>query len=531
MKIDLGCGSNKQIGFVGVDRFAIEGVDIVADLNKKLPLSDDSVDLLFASHSLEHVSDLMATVREIYRVCKHGSQLCIVAPYNEQKLNYANPHHLWVFNEHAPRFWTSYRETPVDIAEYSHPHAEGWGLSHSDHSDPEIDIRLVGMEFFYFPDYRYLSTTLKRKMRSERMDVCDQIMYHLIVWKGDGESPDRPFSEHLAAFKPFEPQYIIERKEREKQEFFEKYDQMSNGSQSSALEGEEMNVNFSWAFSKIENLYAKLNETNADLARAQEAEKLLLVSTSEMKNTIEKLISQGEIVEVLKARMIPLQAEVEAANGLLGWYKSKESKWTSEIARLTDELCIAQKGGTNWGIAKQTVDNLFTQLCGCRSTRANRWLSLLNRNDVLWDSVSPAFLKLKNFTATHFRLSFGTKLVLESDLRETPYREYIVPFAVSSLSTVSLAIRPLLPGTQGIVGVEVVSALGHVVAQLTLPISEISPDVPSNFTFPSPVTSLSEKWGLRVFVRDVDVPVSLYELAKCMSIRSTTDCLPFISLC
>ena len=81
VRVDLGCGTVKQSGFVGIDRYALPGVDIVADLNHPLPLRDDSVDLLCASHSLEHVADLQAMMKEIYRACKHGAQVCIVAPY------------------------------------------------------------------------------------------------------------------------------------------------------------------------------------------------------------------------------------------------------------------------------------------------------------------------------------------------------------------------------------------------------------------------------------------------------------------
>ena len=108
MKIDLGSGGCRQEGFLGIDRYPLEGVDVVADLNETFPLANDSVDLLFASHSLEHLKDLISVVREIYRVCKHGAQVCIVAPYFEQKLNLANPYHICAFNEHTPRFWTDF---------------------------------------------------------------------------------------------------------------------------------------------------------------------------------------------------------------------------------------------------------------------------------------------------------------------------------------------------------------------------------------------------------------------------------------
>jgi len=107
IRLDLGCGRAKQEGFVGVDRFPLPGVDIVADLARPLPFRSDSVDLVVALHGLEHVANLIATMQEVYRVCRDGARICIVAPYFEQKLNLANPYHLQAFNEHTPRFWTN----------------------------------------------------------------------------------------------------------------------------------------------------------------------------------------------------------------------------------------------------------------------------------------------------------------------------------------------------------------------------------------------------------------------------------------
>ena len=214
-KVDLGCGSSKPAGFIGVDRMQMPGVDIIGDLDGVLPLERDSVDLLYASHSLEHARDIMHTMREVYRVCKHGAQVCIVAPYYEQKLNVANPYHLNVFNEHTPRFWTNSPVANLDDAEYWHPHAEAWGLAESDNSDPGLDFRLARMEFFYFPQYLLLSPEEKIEARRQYFDVCDQIMYHLVCWKPDGASDEQDVQKLIASMDFFEPEYVRERRERD----------------------------------------------------------------------------------------------------------------------------------------------------------------------------------------------------------------------------------------------------------------------------------------------------------------------------
>ena len=68
--VELGCGKTKQKGFIGVDRFPLEGVDIVADLNGTIPFADNSVDVIYSSHALEHLDSIENSMKEIYRICK-----------------------------------------------------------------------------------------------------------------------------------------------------------------------------------------------------------------------------------------------------------------------------------------------------------------------------------------------------------------------------------------------------------------------------------------------------------------------------
>lgn len=57
IKLDIGCGENKQDGFVGIDMRASSGVDIVHDLEEfPWPLPDDCVVLAIASHVVEHIN-------------------------------------------------------------------------------------------------------------------------------------------------------------------------------------------------------------------------------------------------------------------------------------------------------------------------------------------------------------------------------------------------------------------------------------------------------------------------------------------
>lgn len=213
--IDFGCGGVKLPGFIGIDRFPLPGVDIITDIEQKLPFADNSVDLFHASHSLEHVRDLMPVMKEIYRICKHGTQLCIVAPYSEQKGNWANPYHYQSFNEHSPRFWTNSQVAPLPREQWECPHAKVWGLSGSDYSNQGIDFRCINMEFFYYPEYRHLSEEEKFKARKTLIDVCDVIMYNLVAIKRP--VPDQEFEKIKNEIELFIPKHILDRRKADKE--------------------------------------------------------------------------------------------------------------------------------------------------------------------------------------------------------------------------------------------------------------------------------------------------------------------------
>jgi hypothetical protein len=184
MKVDLGCGASKTAGFVGLDRFPLAGVDVVCDLDRGIPLADDSVDYLLASHSLEHIANLPAMIQEIFRVCRDRAIVTIISPYYATGLNHANPYHKKAFNEHTARFFTVHEAAPrVPSEEFAFPHAHEWGLGRSDHRDWRADLRPLHTEYFYFEPYRALDQTSKRELRKHLIDICDQMLVHLLVVK------------------------------------------------------------------------------------------------------------------------------------------------------------------------------------------------------------------------------------------------------------------------------------------------------------------------------------------------------------
>ncbi|RZU71808.1 BON domain-containing protein [Micromonospora kangleipakensis] len=93
--VDLGCGATKQWpGNLGLDIYPAPGVDAVADLSGSLPLADDSVDVFFAVHILEHLIDFLPLLDECHRTLRPGGVLHVMSPWWRHVNAVADPTHV-----------------------------------------------------------------------------------------------------------------------------------------------------------------------------------------------------------------------------------------------------------------------------------------------------------------------------------------------------------------------------------------------------------------------------------------------------
>ena len=94
--LDIGCGSNKQPGFIGMDKRKLSGVDIVHDLEKfPYPLPDSCCLTIMGSHIIEHL-DPKLTIRffdELWRIIKPNGQLLLSTPYGGSPGYWQDPTH------------------------------------------------------------------------------------------------------------------------------------------------------------------------------------------------------------------------------------------------------------------------------------------------------------------------------------------------------------------------------------------------------------------------------------------------------
>jgi SAM-dependent methyltransferase len=114
LKLDVGCGERPSPGYYGVDLVEMNGVDIVADLNKPLDLlPDNSVGAIISRHVLEHIPNLVPLLAEFRRITRPDGRIEIVVPHFSNPYFYSDPTHVRFFGlytffyfadpEHQPR--------------------------------------------------------------------------------------------------------------------------------------------------------------------------------------------------------------------------------------------------------------------------------------------------------------------------------------------------------------------------------------------------------------------------------------------
>jgi SAM-dependent methyltransferase len=102
--LDVGCGSKKHPGAVGIDRSADTDADVVHDLDLvPWPLQDRSFDEILLQDVIEHLLDPYAVFRELHRIARPGARVQLRTPHFSSALAYSDPTHVHYFSAAAVR--------------------------------------------------------------------------------------------------------------------------------------------------------------------------------------------------------------------------------------------------------------------------------------------------------------------------------------------------------------------------------------------------------------------------------------------
>ena len=110
--LDIGCGVKKVAGAIGIDFSSLSDADVVINLNhERLPFDDSSVDFIYLSHTLKHLSfdGFFHVMSESYRILKPCADFKSVVQNFTTSVNLVNPFHNKniCFSERTFRFFSS----------------------------------------------------------------------------------------------------------------------------------------------------------------------------------------------------------------------------------------------------------------------------------------------------------------------------------------------------------------------------------------------------------------------------------------
>lgn len=104
--LDVGCGIKKYPGSIGLDRNPHTNADVIADLDHvPYPFRSDSFREIRATHVIEHVSDVIATIEEFHRLLAPGGRAVIITPHYTDFSSFCDPTHKWHLNSFSLRYF------------------------------------------------------------------------------------------------------------------------------------------------------------------------------------------------------------------------------------------------------------------------------------------------------------------------------------------------------------------------------------------------------------------------------------------
>ncbi|MFK8013272.1 MAG: methyltransferase domain-containing protein [Marinicellaceae bacterium] len=177
--LNIGAGKTYIPNMINID--ISSNAEITLDLSKEaLPFEDNSIDLIFSYHTLEHIPNYLFALSEIYRVLKPNAILLIGVPYvTLSEYNLVNPYHLHNFSEHSFDFFDSKK------------------LKGSAKESNQILFHKVFHRFHYIGKFKSLPGFLKRWCRRHLFNVVKKIDFGLIAVKNDDAIPSEISAEYL----------------------------------------------------------------------------------------------------------------------------------------------------------------------------------------------------------------------------------------------------------------------------------------------------------------------------------------------
>ena len=136
VSLDLGCGARKKAGHVGLDIAALEGVDIVCNIEQGFPIENDVVDSIYSNFMFEHIPNTIFLFQELYRICKKDAIIEFKVPYYQSNTQYKDPTHSAVILPETMRYFSDDKWYGSD-----------YGIN--------VNFEVINIEYEYLPPFNY----------------------------------------------------------------------------------------------------------------------------------------------------------------------------------------------------------------------------------------------------------------------------------------------------------------------------------------------------------------------------------------
>lgn len=144
VNMELGPGDKPRfVESIKVDLLPLPGVDIVADVRNGLDfVPDNTVDAIYSSHFMEHISNVELVMRECWRVLKPGGRLHIIVPHFSNPFYYSDYTHASLWGLYTPCYFSK----------------EAYFRRKVPQSYNDLDLRILDIELSFYSPHpgRYL---------------------------------------------------------------------------------------------------------------------------------------------------------------------------------------------------------------------------------------------------------------------------------------------------------------------------------------------------------------------------------------
>jgi len=120
VNLNLGCGTDFRYSKDWVNLDITQPCNVKADIRMGLPFKNASLDMVWASHILEHLTDLRMMQRELARVIKHNGVLNVIVPHYLSEDAWGDPTHCRAFSPESffPCFWVGFTVVSLEPKTY-----------------------------------------------------------------------------------------------------------------------------------------------------------------------------------------------------------------------------------------------------------------------------------------------------------------------------------------------------------------------------------------------------------------------------